>query len=1245
MKGFAFFIFREMRESIQRLILLISSLTLISVLVFNFFFVQKNEEDAYFEAVQEEVYAIEEEFDQDLAALTRLLSTSRELTFEALAASDARHPIFILDSAKTLVGWTDFSVSLDYEKVDLSQESQLILDSYGTFVVRVHLKEIASHPYYFLQAFRLFWPGSIQNNYLLTGANRRVFGNDQIDLKIPEEKADYLIQSRSGVPLFGVDFTYGYEPSKPISNVAVLIFFSSVFLLFLIVGSELVLRLWKKGKRWKSLAALFIILISFRIGMLLLEFPRSFFTIDLFEPSNYASSWLNPSLGDLLINSIIFLGVMGVAFYLINGQAFQNQLQKIQKPVMQDLLILLFFGLSSMGFFSIWYLPKDLIQNSQWAMDTSAIPTFGWYEGISFSIVFLWASVYGMLTLTLIRAVLHLRPEHRLVLRFFFLVGVLIGAILLIYSFWLGISWFVHLGFLFLVFRFELHRQISLLSLSSFLTFFFVSLICASIVGISTFDSEKIQLNQSKIRFANQNLLEGDVMTEFFLGEVFDRLQADLFVQNRLVDPLLSKEPIEAKIRKFYLGSYFDQFEVLIRIFSPYGRDLLSNQDSRSLDVLRDQFIKSGYLTNQQGLYFIRGQEANEGNRFAAFIPIKKDSLGIGTLFLELKQLRTQPSSVYPRLLLDRNFSEKLNAVRFEYAIFSNQTSLRSSGSFNYSDSDFQRLLKDPNLQKEGIHQGGYHHLAVKNGEELLVISSPARPISYFIGNISLYFVVFILLTFFTVLMTIPFRGATPREFAYSTKLQLYLNFAFFFPIVIISVITIRLLTNSYQENLNRQYVQKAVLLKSNLTNFISNQGAEGLSQESLNLAIHELATTVLADLHLYGAEGVLMGTNRPTIFDKRILSSRINPLALATIQEKKQSSLLAEEQVGRLLYKSVYLAIPDASSPGIFGILSVPFFESEAELNELIEEVLSNIFNALMVIFILFLVISYLVSRNLTFPFRLLTQKLKSTNLEDNEPMSWEAKDEIGLLVDEYNHMLFKLEASRRVLANTEKESAWREMAKQVAHEIKNPLTPMKLTLQHLLRQEKEGKLTQSSKLRESFETLIHQVDDLSDIASSFSTFAKMPLPKNERMNLKTVLLMALDLFQNDKRLRLTFQDDTYLEEISIQGDDKLFGRIISNLIINGIQAVDKGKQPEILVWLWNTEKDVFLEISDNGKGIPEDLSDKIFIPNFSTKSTGSGLGLAIAKSGVELAGGKIWFETKIGHGTTFFLTFPLID
>ncbi|MEP0714096.1 MAG: HAMP domain-containing sensor histidine kinase, partial [Algoriphagus sp.] len=751
-------------------------------------------------------------------------------------------------------------------------------------------------------------------------------------------------------------------------------------------------------------------------------------------------------------------------------------------------------------------------------------------------------------------------------------------------------------------------------------------------------------LIQSKTRFANQNLIENDVMTEFFLGEIFTRIKSDLFIQNRIADPLFSKEPIETKIRRIYLDNYFDQFEVQVRIFSSSGQQILGNSASPNLKDIQLEFIKSDYATSVKDLYFIRANESNTGNRFIAFVPLNKDGTLLGTVFLELRQLRVQPTSVYPKLLLDKKYNDKLDPVLYDYAVFKDKDLIRNSGSYNYLNKQFDRVLSRQALLTDGVHQSGYHHFGIRNGDELIIVSSRNISVAHFLGNISLFFVLFVIMTFMTILINTLITGIKKFEFNYSTKLQLYLNFAFFFPILIISIITIGLLANSYRNDLDRQYIQKAALIRGNLGSFLNNQKPENVDKDLLNEEVNELANTTASDIHVYSSEGTLESTNRPNIFDKKILSPLINPKAIAEIQEMGQSQYLAEEQIGKLNYKTVYLSIPATATQENLGILAVPFFESEAELNTLIADVLSNIFNAFVVIFILFLFVSYFVSTNLTFPFKLLTQKLKATNLEDNEPMYWGSKDEIGLLVNEYNNMLFKLENSKKVLASTEKESAWREMAKQVAHEIKNPLTPMKLTLQHLIRLQDAGRLDDAEKLKRSLETLIHQVDALSGIASSFSTFAKMPLPNNELMNFKSVLNKVLELFNGDQQMKLIFQDDSFTNDIPIMGDDKLFGRVISNLIINGVQAVEPGVKPVIKIWLWMTDQAVFLEISDNGKGISEDLKDKIFIPNFSTKSTGSGLGLAIAKSGVETAGGKIWFETELGKGTTFYLTFPLI-
>jgi two-component system nitrogen regulation sensor histidine kinase NtrY len=235
------------------------------------------------------------------------------------------------------------------------------------------------------------------------------------------------------------------------------------------------------------------------------------------------------------------------------------------------------------------------------------------------------------------------------------------------------------------------------------------------------------------------------------------------------------------------------------------------------------------------------------------------------------------------------------------------------------------------------------------------------------------------------------------------------------------------------------------------------------------------------------------------------------------------------------------------------------------------------------------------------------------------------------------------KLEASKDALTKSEKESAWREMAKQVAHEIKNPLTPMKLTLQHLKRiLDKDGQDLKSASSK-SIHTLLDQVENLSDIATSFSSFAKMPVPKNEKFEISSVLKNVLDLYKNNEQAEIIAEIQTGY--FHVMGDEQLMNRIFNNLIINALQSIPNDRKPEVIVYLYQTQLNkVQVKIKDNGTGISDSIKDKVFVPNFSTKYAGSGIGLAIAKRGVEQAGGKIWFETVAGQGTSFFVELPLI-
>ncbi|MEJ0056048.1 MAG: HAMP domain-containing sensor histidine kinase [Bacteroidota bacterium] len=293
------------------------------------------------------------------------------------------------------------------------------------------------------------------------------------------------------------------------------------------------------------------------------------------------------------------------------------------------------------------------------------------------------------------------------------------------------------------------------------------------------------------------------------------------------------------------------------------------------------------------------------------------------------------------------------------------------------------------------------------------------------------------------------------------------------------------------------------------------------------------------------------------------------------------------------------------------------------------------------MVVFILFSLLSFWAASSLTFPIRFITKTLGQTTLTgQNKPLQWNSSDEIGTLVKEYNRMVENLEESKRAIAQSEKESAWREMAKQVAHEIKNPLTPMKLTLQQMEQMLKTGDIP-VDKSRKSVDVLLKQVEILNEIAASFSTFANMPAPSSRRTELNELLQGAVNLFAAETNGSIVYSAEG---EPVVLVDPTSFSRAISNIIINALQA-RKESQSRVGIVVASTvrENSVLITIRDNGRGMTPEIQEKIFQPQFTTKQTGSGLGLAMTRQIIGQANGKIWFESKVEVGSTFFIELPL--
>ncbi len=400
---------------------------------------------------------------------------------------------------------------------------------------------------------------------------------------------------------------------------------------------------------------------------------------------------------------------------------------------------------------------------------------------------------------------------------------------------------------------------------------------------------------------------------------------------------------------------------------------------------------------------------------------------------------------------------------------------------------------------------------------------------------------------------------------------------------------------------------------------------------------IYQIADNLNVEFNIYDLGGTLVKSSKPS-FETDSISKCLSPRILNSLYQSANKRFVEKnEQLGGD-FQSSYTIFTDSKAKPL-GILNVPYFEDDSFSNAELKEFLVRLGYAYFVMLLVAIAFAYFVSRFITRSLKTISNKMNETRLEKrNQKIELKgASEEVSVLVESYNSMIDELEESAVQLAQSEREQAWREMAKQVAHEIKNPLTPMRLSVQSFQRKfdPKDPKVDQ--KVDEYSKTLIQQIDTMSSIASAFSNFAKMPAQKNERLNIVEVVNLALDIFTEDY---ITFSSNE--KEIVAMFDRTQLIRVVTNLVKNAIQAIPEEQAPKIAVTVYSQGNSVFITVDDNGNGISEENIPKVFEPKFTTKSSGMGLGLPMLKKIVETYNGNITFTSQEGKGTTFMVTFP---
>ncbi|MBC7390960.1 MAG: hypothetical protein H7329_17265 [Opitutaceae bacterium] len=1102
----------------------------------------------------------------------------------------------------------------------------------------------------------LFFSYNITNQYIRSGPNSQLFGSNVTDINNYEITKDIFVSGSKGEYLFSIQFSDGLIHETGWLDVFTLIVIAIfLFLLSLYVWQGLFVFhdflyqkfiksdfavLWKKHEY--DIILFFIICYALLIRTLLLIFkiPNSIVFIKFFNSQHFNWNRLTPTPGDLMLH-MLFLVCGLLAFKnLIKKTSIYAKLNdnSIKYKMLSGVGISFIVALSHFSLFALGTGIYSMFDALKYTLDISEI--------ISIEISFYFLLIYIVLSAGLFIGISRIAFE--LIDKTFakgifknYLPGLLVFLLFTTYyspkiSIAVGT---IHCFFFLLITILKLPSNKHSFDYSALVYYTLGGLSCAFIGTYSLSQLYPKRDLQLKINFITQQLQENNLLGESILNDISRQVATDQYVANGFSNPLFSVKDMEEKVRRFYLGNYLNRYDIQIKVFDDKGNSLNSD-DNRTLQQVRSKFPFKLYRTNYPEIYFYITQQNQILKNYLSNVIITDKGLKAGSILIELQTKRFIPNSILPILLVDRKSESFQNTSGYSYAVYNNGELTNSFGNYNFKRDIINKILLDSASFNTNVEIANSNFLVSNLGKgRKIVVQSEVLPKWVFISNMSFLFILIelsILIFFIGNLLLFDFN-----QFYNSLtfKIQFYTITAFFIPVSLVSGGVLTAVITSYNQELQAHFKDNASNIAYALSEELENYYYRTGNLDRLNEYVLRSARLHNTDVNIYRKSGQLLISSSPVLYESGLVSNFVNPLAYFAIRQEKDKLFLQEERIGSLTFNHVYVQIRSSETGEELGIISIPFFASGKELSARITNALKIIINIATFTFMVFIFFSYAASNFITYPLKLITLRIRKTTLEgDNRPLEWKSKDELGLLIREYNLMLQKLEQNKKSMAISHKEIAWREVAQQVAHEIKNPLTPIKLSLQHLRRVISDGKKTDPEKLDKTISNLITQVETLDGIASSFSVYAKMPSLFLESVNLKKIIEQVVDVYTSEKKVIVEFLFPE--SEIVIVADERMLGRILANLILNADQAIPVDRKGNIKIQVENQEVNIILKIIDNGSGIPVEVLEKIFEPHFSTKFSGSGIGLFIVKKGIEQMGGSISCASG-PEGTVFTLLF----
>jgi len=997
---------------------------------------------------------------------------------------------------------------------------------------------------------------------------------------------------------------------------------------------------------------LIIPVILLRVLSYRFQIPFNFQQLKLFDHSFYGANIFIRSLGDLLINSILFIWVVlfiRVHFnYDFSKIKFKNELYKYATIVF---IIALMILITLIGGYTV----QSVVGDTQISFDVINFFTLNIYSVIGFIVLSCIATGYFFLIQLLLQPLDVFIPHQKK--HYLYLIITITGLVILTimrHSSYLSFNLILLLWLLLFIyllnFKYLLLHAYNLVSSKFVFWVFFFSVSITTLIVLQNRTKELDERKHFAENLANKADPSGPAIVNIILNDFRNDYLSGIFYrfknmyQNRFLKDSLINENFSGYLNKYDTRIYtYDSSEVP-----------LYNEDSTTFNSLNAIIQTQGKPTDIPDLFFY-------DISYDRFNYISKKTITdsthhkLGYIFIISKPKKYKSDALYPELFSKGNINSIESSPVYAFAIYNNNQ-LSSS----YNDYPFTTEIDDNNFtynEFKTVQKNGYEELWYKaNADKVIVI---ARQDRFFIESITLFAYLFCSFLLITIFFNLVNHFLTERRlkensqnfFQLTIRNQVHgiIILISLFSFIIIGFTTILFFISRYHSN-NREKLSRTIHVMENelrssldtvpedtyeLINF------DNLSNNRLEKLVNKVSNIHAADINLYDLNGNLKVSSVPLPYIKGIVSEKMDPVAYYHLSKLKDVQFFQEQKIGSLVYLSNYLPVRDEKGRD-YAYLNIPYFESQNKLQDEISNFLVTIINLNAFIFLVAGIIALFVTNRITRSFSLISDKMKKINLATgNEEIVWNRKDEIGDLVKEYNKMVRKLDVSAEMLAKSEREGAWREMARQVAHEIKNPLTPMKLNLQYLQMAIDNNSPDVKNISLYVAGILLEQIEHLSQIAGDFAQFAKIGNTKNQIFDINQMLENSITLYSTNDEIQIDY--DLYPNGILVEADKTQINRVFNNLLQNAVQSVPDYRQVLINVKSELHDHKVLISIKDNGNGIQAGMINKIFTPNFTTKTSGTGLGLAMCKGIVEKLNGRIWFETKEGEWTCFFVELPV--